>query len=165
MNYQAIVNELVGLSVHPMGAAADMLWIHFGPLKVTPDRYGKMKEVGQWALHLQCSWRFVQNNKVILASSDFYYDGMSGESLDLDSDQQSMFQRNVEKLNTWIKSTKVTVSSIKCSEAGAFDLLFDNGLKFTVIPTQSDEITEEAWRLFKPTSDESHIVYPPESLT
>lgn len=158
--HQKIINELKGLSLHPVVAAADMLCIHFGTLKSVLGKNGEQKEVGQWAIHLQCPWRFIQRNRVILASSDFYYDAVSGEPLDSNSDRPSVFQRNKEKLNVWVATTKVAVSSVTCGKAGAFDLRFGRDLELMVMPSQSEEIMEEAWRLFQPGSDKPHIVFP-----
>lgn len=157
-----ILNELDGLILHPVGSVADMLWVHFGAPKLVPDHYGELREVGEWALHLQCPWRFIQNHRVILASSDFYY-AETGEPLDTNSGSQSVFQKNAERLNLWIESNKVRVSSVTYSEAGAFDLIFTDDLKLTVMPSQSENITNESWLLFKPYVDEPHIVFPAEA--
>ena len=31
-----------------------------------------MEEVAEYALHIQCSWRIVKGNKILVGSGDFY---------------------------------------------------------------------------------------------
>jgi len=158
--YSDMINRLNGLRLNIVGAAADMLWISFGEQRTVADLRGKPKQVGEWALHLQCPWRFVRGGEVILASSDCYYDAEGVELLDFDSEATSMFKKNAKDLNALLELSKVTVRLVLCSEAGAFELLFDD-LKLTVLPTESENILDqEAWRLFQPSTDSPHFVFP-----
>ena len=36
------------------------------------NQKGKTEEVAEYALHIQCSWRIVKGNKIVVASRDFY---------------------------------------------------------------------------------------------
>jgi hypothetical protein len=138
-----------------------MLCIHFGELRSVVDRRGNNRQVGEWALHLQCPWRFVQFGDLVLASSDFYYDAETGEKLDRDSDQESVFHRNMKRLNLLIESGEIVVSIVQSSEAGAFDLIFDRDLKLSVMPVESGgEKCGESWRFFQPSLKTPHFVFP-----
>ena len=76
-------NKLVNL-----GRAANMLWLNIGnPCTIELPRINGTvikREVTDYAIHLQCAWRFVKRGKVLLASGDIYdpYD----ENLDYDND-------------------------------------------------------------------------------
>ena len=139
-----------------------MLWIQFGNLRLITSRYGQPKHVGEWALHLQCPWYFTQNGVVILADSDFYYDTNTDTQLEYYSDKSSAFQENARELNDKIKATHIAVHTILYGESGAFDLLFNEDLKLTVIPAKAykDVVDVEAWRLFEPNSSKPHFVFP-----
>jgi len=159
--YQEVLQVLPGLRLAPLGAAADMLWLHFGEMRSVVDRKGKERKVGEWALHLQCPWRFMRLGTVVLGSSDFYYDAVTGEKYDWESKAESVFHRNSKELNRMIEAEKVTVSVARCTEAGAFDLVFDHDLKLSVMPVESSRHAyDESWRFFVPSGDLAHYVFP-----
>jgi hypothetical protein len=59
------LSVLVGLPLMDAGRAADLEWFHFGQPHTIVDRKGKPKEVGDYALHIQCGWRIVKDDRVI----------------------------------------------------------------------------------------------------
>ena len=159
--YQEVLQVLSGLRLAVCGAVADMLWLHFGEMRSVVDRRGVEKQVGEWALHLQCSWRFVRSGIVVLGGSDFYYDAVTGEQYDWDSKSESVFHRNSKHLNELLDSEKFLVSVVRCNHAGAFDLVFDHDLMLSVMPTESSSHDhDESWRFFVPSSDLPHYVFP-----
>ncbi|MBI5382511.1 MAG: hypothetical protein HZA31_11475 [Opitutae bacterium] len=159
--YHEMLKVLVGLRLNPIGAAADMLWVHFGALRVVVGRKGNTKKVGDWALHLQCPWRIVRSGALMLASSDFYYEADTGEHFDPESNSESVFQRHAKQLNTLLDAEKPVVTTVHCTEAGAFDLTFDREIKLSVMPVESGRVLcSESWRLFEPSRDSPHFVFP-----
>ena len=159
--YQIAIQSLNSLRVSSIGAAADMLWVHFGEFRTVPTRDGLTKEVGEWALHLQCPWRFVRNGKIILGSSDFYYQAEDGEPLKRDSNSKSLFSLKAARLNQYLHSEVVGIVDIHLSGAGAFELRMGSGVVFSVMPVESLEVSDaESWRLFQPSTDLPHFVYP-----
>lgn len=156
ISYQSAIQSLASLRVASIGAAADMLWIHFGQL-----RDDGTKEVGEWALHLQCPWRFVRDGRIVLGSNDFYYRAEDGESLDRDSESRSLFLLKASLLDEFLNSEVVSVVDVHSSGAGAFELIIEDGLVFSVMPVESPEVSDgESWRLFRPSTDYPHFVYP-----
>jgi hypothetical protein len=133
-DHQEALSVLRGLRLQLVGAAVDMLWIHFGALRTVTTPSGVAKQVGEWALHLQCPWRFVRSGTVLLASSDFYYVPGSGERYDFESDGESVFHRSSKLLNKIASSEQIRVLEVRCSEAGAFEVLFDGAVKLCVMP-------------------------------
>jgi len=159
--YQDVLQVLSGLRLAPVGAAADMLWLHFGEMRSIVDRKGKARKVGEWALHLQCPWRFVHLGTVVLGSTDFGYDVVTGEKYDWESKAESVFHRNSNQLNRMLDAEKITIGMVRCTEAGAFDLVFDHDLKLSVMPTESSRHEyDESWRFFVPSGDFPHYVFP-----
>jgi hypothetical protein len=48
---------LRGLPLWSAGRAADMLWLSFGARRPAPTDRRPDREVGEWAVHLECPWR------------------------------------------------------------------------------------------------------------
>ena len=61
---ESVMSPLVGKPLWDAGRAADLLWLALGPRQTIQDFRGKPREVGEYALHVQCAWRFVQGEKV-----------------------------------------------------------------------------------------------------
>lgn len=160
-SYQLAVQSLRSLRIVRVGAADDLFWVHFGDLRTVATRDGGTKEVGEWALHLQCPWRFIRNGQVVLGSSDFYYRAEDGEAMDRDSAADSLFSVKASRLDRYLSSEVVKIVDIHFSGAGAFELRMGDGLVFSAMPTESPEVSDaERWRLFQPSTDFPHFVYP-----
>lgn len=142
-----------------------MLAIHFGEFRTVPDRHGQPREVGEWALHFQCPWRFVRGNSIILASNDVYYYPEGEESYDFNQGGESLFDRRAGQFNRVLDTGMFHVSEIICDPCGAFQLTFTPDLHFAVFPAASDASPfGEFWRLFQPDSDEPHYVVTTEGM-
>jgi hypothetical protein len=97
---EEIENELsvlVGLPLWIAGRVADLEWFHFGQPHTVVDRKGKPKEVGDYALHIQCGWRVVKDDCIIVGSRDLYYppNGLIDVPEDFDWDVQNGNWRDV----------------------------------------------------------------------
>jgi len=63
------INIIVGESITDLGKAADILWVSIGKkVKVITPR-GE-REVGTYALHLQCKWRLLCSDNVWIGYED-----------------------------------------------------------------------------------------------
>ena len=60
------IESLVGMPLSKIGRAADLLWLQFGTLREVATQYGE-KTIGDWAIHVQTSWRFVRDAQIILS--------------------------------------------------------------------------------------------------
>ena len=154
------LTDLVGVTLNPPGAAGDMLWIQFGDLSEVPLRKGGTKWVGQFALHLQCPWRFTHNGSILSGSQDFYYTAQVGSGASLDSTDDTVFRLSSAALSKLIQSLSPAVIRVSEGQAGAFELSFSGGLVLAVMPVISDPSVGESWRLFKPGADAAHLIYP-----
>ena len=111
-----------------------MLWMHFGDYRTYTDDRGEPREVGEWALHLQCPWRFVRSGSIVLGSADFYYYPDSDEPYDSDRGGEALFDRRANQFNRVLETGAFCVSAISCGPCGAFQLEFGSAFHFAVFP-------------------------------
>lgn len=152
---------LVGKSLWACGRAADMATFAFGQRRRAPDRHGGEREVGEYALHVQCAWRITRNDQVVVGSRDLYYpadyddvnEGMPPE-FDWERDPNrrdkllvSLFKNGTRKFN---------VKEVAVGSAGSLHIELDDGYCLDVFP--DDSLDHERWRLFRPGVDEPHLV-------
>ena len=88
---------IVGMPLWSMGRVADLEWFHFGPRRRVSGRRGEMKEVGAYALHVQCAWRIVGPTGIVVGSRDRFYpagDDPYDEPPDFDWDRPGANRRD-----------------------------------------------------------------------
>ena len=131
--------------------------MQFGALRYIKTRHGD-KSVGEWALHIQTSWKFVRDAEIVVAVGDLYL-RPDGESYDWDDGGDSNFDLQAYELNNTFSSASVVVQRVDCDDVGSFSLAFSDSFRFDVFPKISDSIDDvEHWRLFQPDSDGYHFV-------
>ena len=151
------LSVLHGLRIRCVGRALDMLWIHFGDYRTYCDDRGKSREVGEWALHVQCPWRFVHSVGITLASADVYFYANRDEPYDFRAGGESVFDRKAAQLNRVLESGDFRVSSIAVGVSGTFELECNDELRFSVFPNASyQDPTGEFWRMFRPDREGPH---------
>ncbi len=52
-----------------------MQWFAFGDQREVITRSGETKVVGEYALHVQCPWRIVRGDEIVVGSRDLRRDG------------------------------------------------------------------------------------------
>lgn len=159
---QHAASALIGMLLWDAGRAADLAWFAFGERRVVEDSQGKSKEVGEFALHVQCGWRIVQHEKVIVGHRDLYYPaGAGNESRAVPADFHWDVQganRMDERLKRLFENPPVgmTVARIEVGLAGALQIFLENETVLEIFP--NDSFDEEHWRLFRPYRGERHFV-------
>jgi hypothetical protein len=153
------LSPLAGKRLWGFRRAADLAVFHFGARRVVSDR-GSLLEVGDYALHLQCAWRIVRDETVLVGSGDVYYppesvNGERAESFDWDRGPNLRDLR----LSALFEETQqgFLVSRAQAENAGSFEISFELGLALQVFPDDSVQ-EHEHWRLFVPDSDKPHFV-------
>jgi hypothetical protein len=149
-----------------MARAADMRTIQFGLVR---DYKGGC--VGEYALHIQCPWRLENETGIVTGSGDLYRPFDEKRELDNDFDWehhdnlQDHQLRQVlngydERTGQIINSTShLVATSVEADLTGGFWLKLSGGYRLAVFPTGT---RDEAWRIFRPGSEENHFVVPPE---
>lgn len=158
-----VLAPLVGIALWDAGRAADLIWFALGPRKTVQGFRGKPKEVGEYALHVQCAWRFVQSEKVLAGNRDLYYPrGYKNQREEFPKEFNWDVQganRCDEMLATLFAggAKQYVVQRIEVGQAGEFALLLERGLTLQIFP--NDSLEGEHWRIFRPGSGERHSVF------
>jgi len=159
---QQAASGLIGQLLWDAGRAADLAWFAFGERRMVQDFRGDPKEVGEFALHVQCAWRIVQNERVVVGHRDLYYPAGAGDKspevpADFHWDAQGA-NRLDERLQQLFKNPPagMIVKRIEVGLAGGLRLYFENEAVLELFP--DDSFDEEHWRLFRPYREEKHFV-------
>ena len=112
MEYENALKSLAGMPLAKIGRAADLLWLQFGDLREVETRRG-VNTVGEWAIHIQTSWRFVRNAQITLAVGDLYL-FPNGDCYDWDAGGDSNFDTITRDFNDTLSSTSLLVQKTKC---------------------------------------------------
>lgn len=166
VDIQEIRNTLqviVGLPLRITRLAADMRGFHFGT--ITEDEKGSY---GEYALHVQCSWRLEGPNGIITGYQDLWE---PKNEEDWDENWCYYKQENLQdaKIKEWMGGyDERTRSPINTGDRLFVELVhvFPSGDLFIRLSGGYNIVTfmnssrDEAWRFFKPESDEDHLVFP-----
>lgn len=156
---QAALTVLVGQPLWSSGRAADLEWFEFGGRRTVKDSRGEEREVGDYALHVQCTWRIRCGNQVVVASRDLYSppEETDDRPEDFNWDVQGGNRRDRRIAELFQNETRVfSVQKVEAGEVGAFTITLDQGYALDVFPDDSQ--SGEHWRFFKPYRGEPHFV-------
>jgi hypothetical protein len=153
------LDVLIGKPLWSSGRAADLEWFAFGERRTVKGFRGEAKEVGEYALHIQCAWRIRRGDQVLVGSRDLYVppaeieEGLEKFNWDVpganrrDKRIADLFQNETRQF---------VVKQVQVGQAGSFTIVFDDEYALDVFP--DDSLTEEHWRIFQPSSEVPHFV-------
>jgi hypothetical protein len=166
MNTDAIhkaLTPLVGLPLRSVGRDSILLWLHFGEMHEVAARGRGTKNVGDWAIQVQCSWRLCRRGRIEVAYRDYYF-SPDGDALnDWETPGKSRFDQQAASLVAGFETTAPQVLSFTTDDVGGFSLALSGDYRLDVFPddSNSDDSSEHwLWRLFAPGSDREHFVAP-----
>jgi hypothetical protein len=135
--------SLIGLKMWGPSRALDLQGFQFGDSREVPVTRGRnkgsTKTVGQFALHLQCFWKVTRSGRVLVGSAD---EGDSAGRI----------------LWDLLEGADHRVAAATSDAAGCIRIHLSDDLVLEARPLE--RVAEEAWRLFRPSSEEPHLVYP-----
>lgn len=155
---QRALDSLIGMPLWSSGRAADLEWFHFGQHRTLAAR-GGTKEVGEYALHIQCAWRIRHGDEVVVGGRDLYYPPEESDHPfeDFDWDVQGANRRDRRIAELFQNETRqFMVREVEVGWAGSFTIIFDDEYALDVLP--DDSLSDEHWRIFKPSAEDRHFV-------
>jgi hypothetical protein len=127
------LRPLLELPLWAVGRAGSLEWFQFGAPRTVPTFRGGSKEVGEYALHLDCPWRLVGPTGLVVATD-----------------------QSEPELLAQVGSPPMVCATVSGSDDGGVRLQFAGGWLLVVDPGDPDHL--EYWRLFLPGTDEPHVV-------
>lgn len=153
------LDRILNKQICAIGRAANMLWLGIGEKAMIVNRRGEEVEKSTYSLHVQSTWRIVDNEKkeILLASSDFYspYDETkSYEDFDWDVIGNNLFDR---KAPLWLqKVMPISIIKYEISRWGDLLIILSNRQKIEIYVNASDDT--ECWRMLDSNYENEHLV-------
>lgn len=122
-NFRCLVNKKV-VDVHN---CLDLIIINFG----TDDK------VIEYSLHSTSFTRFIKNEKLLLTSTDVFFDEL-GNDIENDDKTETLMKKHISEVNKALKGQ--TVKSVSKNKIGDLTVEFENGI---VMQTIIDFIAKE----------------------
>ena len=136
--------------------AANLISLQFGDRHAA--RSGRPREVGAYALHLQCPWRLSGTTGIITGSADVYVprDDDVPESEVADLRPGSMLVDVA--LKRWVaahETKPLQVQVVRVDRCGGFTLVLEQDFALEIFPDASSppHVITEQWRLLQPGAD------------
>ena len=155
---------LIGLRLSILRRAADMLVAHFGEIRPHPSGEGT---IGDYALHVQCPWRFDGPLGTVTGRDDLWEYAGPGkrpehwrydDGLSLQDERLSHLFTRDEPTRSWVNTgDRFLATGAEQSDRGDLRIALSGGYALLVFPAR---YSGEAWRLFAPGSDGDHLVFP-----
>ena len=158
------MSVLVGLPLWAVGRASDLAWFQFGSRKTVRGWKGDEREVGDYALHVQCAWRITMQDKIVTGRGDIFCtptETSEPTAPDFDWEKGNRFDRVVRELFQ-DGLHQFLVQSVRVGTAGSLSIALEGDYKLELFPHDSE--TEEHWRFFRPYSEEPHLVFSGKGL-
>jgi hypothetical protein len=149
------LSVLIGQPFWKARRALDMEMLDFGERHSAIDQHGQPIEAGEFALHIQCYWRFTHLDEIVVGSNDLYYppDGSFNFPEDLEGTAKRESLQDV-RLKSFMQDHAqhpLVVVSLEAHNAGAVSIFFTDDYALELFPANSssgyrDDI--EHWRFF-----------------
>lgn len=158
------MERIVGSPFHSLSRAVDMLCLNLGPeVDWTSQRTGQKRSMPAWSIHVQTPWRFVLEDKILLASRDIYEPFVperAGEDWEYDltgrpPEEGSLYDALAPEFSRMMAGAAVSVCQV--SPLGDLELEFSNGVRFQSFTP--DSRTCEVWRLVDYLTGEHKIIF------
>jgi len=111
------LSVLIGLPLIGSDRALDLDMFYFGKAHTISTRAGREKEIGEYALHVQCAWRITGPHGIIVASQDRYYPGDGSYDVPNDFDWTLPGNRCDTRLETFLREKTPESTVVKSVKA------------------------------------------------
>lgn len=130
------LKKIISFKLINAGRASNMVWLVFEKGSI------------EYSIHIQCAWRFINNNEIKIGMSDIYEPNSTIAEKDIKDFEWDVQGANLfdEKVNDLLKENLV-VKKVEVDNFAGFKIHFDNGY---ILETFSDtSINDEEWRMFE----------------
>ena len=147
------MQALVGLALWASGRAGNMQWFQFGGRIPRTNRHGEAREVGTYAVHVQCPWRVLDGDVVVVGSGDLDFDpsGQLPTAGDATKHPTLLDVRMKQLL-----SKDLRLASVDVSRLAAVRLFFSSTQVLELVPIES--VPLEQWRLLRNVEPTNHWI-------
>jgi hypothetical protein len=160
---QQALDKLLGLQLSQTRRAAELRIFHFGRITTRDDQ-----SWGEWALHIQCSWRVEGNVGLVTGKGDLWepLEPLSATRIkewNYHTDGNMQDAKLSELLGSAIpvkagyaknSGRALHVETVSAARCGGFTIGLSGGYELVAF---TDRSVSECWRLFKPDDND----YPP----
>jgi hypothetical protein len=156
---EQVLGALVRLPLWAIGRASDLAWFQFGSQRAVKGWKGVEKTVGDYALHVQCPWRIIARDRIVIGRGDIFCPPQESDQpvpADFDWQKGNRFDRIVRDLLE-NESRTLMVQAVSSGDAGLIRITLEGDYKLEVFPHDSE--VGEHWRFFKPCVQEPHWVF------
>jgi len=140
------VGVLVGNSFWKINRTGDIFSFQFGERRSTQKFRGGMAEVGSFAINVQCPWRIIEENKVLIGSGDLYYPASPSQST-IEFDWQTEPTRFDSLTENLFQGRQFDISGVESHLDASVRIRFKNKCDLEIFPDSSEG---EQWRLLRP---------------
>jgi hypothetical protein len=143
------LTDLIGKTMWTCRRAADMATFQFGRRIPVNDYFNRPTEIGEYALHVQCSWRIAQGDLVLVGSRDLLYPAHYSDNDQIpehfDWDRQP--NRRDRLLSELFQDGRrgLAVIGVDVGTGDAPRIRFGEGYSLQLFP--DDSLGHEHWRL------------------
>jgi len=153
------LSPLIGLPFWGAARSLNMETFTFGQRVTRLNMKGEAVEVGEYALHIQCPWRIVGPNGLIVGSEDRKYpEDENADWTEFDSEGPSRCEARVKEWLEEYLEAPLKVERVEADRIGGFKVSLQRDFLLEAFPSHSlrGEYSEH-WRFFQP-SKEGHFV-------
>lgn len=153
---------LVGRPWWAIGRVVDLVSLDFGKRRRVRGFRGDRKTVGEWALHLQCSWRIGGPQGLIVASDDRFWPAGDPDHAPKKwkwDAGPNRFDERVKRLLPETTGEYGVVQKVRGDRFGGAEIRLTNDLTIEIFPNDTlDGEYDEHWRLLQPSRKFKHFV-------
>jgi hypothetical protein len=142
-------------------------WIIFSPLGLFETNNGNDLSITEYALNIQCTWRIIGPEGIVVASNDLYFPAGEYPYHDLETFDWAVQGSNRcdERTNLFKKSIAdqtLIVLSVEADSLGGLSIYLSEGYSIDIFP--ADSLGREYWRFFNRNSTDNHFVVTGEGI-
>ncbi len=151
---------LVGMPMWGSHRAADVQGFMLGKRVESVKRNGRIITVGEYGLHIQCSWRLIRAATIAVASGDRYFAAGDDPFKDYDTfdwdEQPNRRDERIDALFAAWADRPLVVESVESDIVGSLHISLTQQCALDVFP--SDSLGREHWRLLPNSPKRDHFV-------